>query len=242
VLFTSPIDVGDSTDVTVSYSNFAGVAAEDSVDCDDSTAVDSGFVCGASCDFSCGIYSDLGLHTIDVSLLDGITSIPCTSDNLTVNSPALPGAAEFQIVSFDLSEFFVSVDAGDSVVVDAVVKIRNIGGDAGDAFVEIVVKDMDGVAMLAVPLTASSPDLAVGASDEHAFVVSVLGSWEPDIYTFYANVGDGSPPLHDQKLKTLTLALIKPAPVPELPLFLVPLAAFSVLTMLFFAGKRKGLS
>ena len=171
--------------------------------------------------------------TLTVTDSGGLQDVDSTT--ITVNAAQ---AALFQIVSFDLSEFFVSVEADDSVNVNAIVKIRNIGGDAGDAFVEIVVKDMDGVVMLAVPLTASSPDLAVGASDEHAFVVSVLGSWEPDIYTFYANVGDGSPPLHDQKLKTLTIALIQPAPVPELPLFLVPLAAFSVLAFLFFVQRK----
>ncbi len=79
VLHTSPIDVGDSTDVTVSYSNFAGVAAEDSVDCDDSTAVDSGFACGATCDFACGAYSDFANpHSIAVTLLDGVNPVVCT--------------------------------------------------------------------------------------------------------------------------------------------------------------------
>ena len=145
-------------------------------------------------------------------------------------------AAEFQIVSFDLSENFVSLDVAGSVNVDAIVNIRNIGEDAGDATIEVVVKDSKGV-VIDTGIT-SSLNLASGASDSLVLSFVVLGTWDVGIYTFYANVGDGVPPLHDQKLRTLTLAVIKPPPVPEFPWFLVPLAAFSVLAFLFFAGKK----
>ncbi len=149
-------------------------------------------------------------------------------------------AAEFQIVSFELPKNLVSVDASGSVVVDAVVKIRNIGEDPGDATVEVVVTDAEGNEMSLVPAVfpASSSNLAAGATDEHSFAVTVLGSWEPGLYSFYANVDDGGPPLHGPILRTLTLAIIKPPPVPELPIFLVPLAAFSVLAFLFFSRKK----
>ncbi len=146
-------------------------------------------------------------------------------------------AAEFQIVSFDLSEFFVSVEASDSVNVDAIVKFRNIGEDSGDATIEIIVKNAKDVVI--DTKSTSSLNLASGASDELVLAFSISGTWEAGLYSFYANVDDGGPPLHGPILRTLTLAIIKPPPVPELPIFLVPLAAFSVLAFLFFAKKKK---
>ena len=50
-------------------------------------------------------------------------------------------AAEFQIISFDLSENLVSVASGDSVDVEAVVRIRNIGDAGGNETLTIVLKD-----------------------------------------------------------------------------------------------------
>ena len=156
-------------------------------------------------------------------------------------------AAKFQIVSFDLfddtSELIslpVAVDAGSSVDVTAVVTIRNIGDAAGNAVVNVIIKNMKGDEMVLTPPLSSwtSTNLASDDRDNHSFVVDVPGSWGAGLYSFYANVNDGAPPLHDQELKTLTLAITKPNPIPELDFVFIPLLALSVLAVLFFADKR----
>ncbi len=205
--------------------------------CSPQTCASLGYECGSWFDGCLGMTPDCGSCTAPEVCVSGFC------ETITVSGPA-----EFQIVSFNLVNdsgelvSLISVEEGGSVPVSAVVTIRNIGADPGDVVVEIVVKDIKGNPMLVVPVTDSSLDLSGGNSVEHIFVINVPADFdssrEPDVYTFYANVGDGSPPLNDQKLKTLTLAITKPAPVPELDFVFIPLLALSVLTVLFFADKK----
>ena len=147
-------------------------------------------------------------------------------------------AAEFQIISFDLSENLVSVASGDSVDVNAVVKIRNIGDAGGNETLTIVLKDNKNI--VKTTMSAPSTTLVSNEIEEHSLTFTIPGTWDAGIYSFYASVYDDSDGLlDDQKLKTLTLAISKPPPVPELPILLVPLAAFSVLAFLFFSGRKQ---
>ncbi len=158
-------------------------------------------------------------------------------------------AAEFQIVLFDLvdadtgeSISLVSVKAADSVDVEAVVRIRNIGSDAGDETLTIVIKDSKGVVLDTNTATSTNlnPLGSAGDSTDHTLTFTIPGSWEAGLYSFYATVYNNTDGLSDgQELKTLTLVLITPPPVPELDFVFIPLLALSVLAVLFFADKRQ---
>ncbi len=159
-------------------------------------------------------------------------------------------AAEFQIVLFDLvdadtgeSISLVSVKAADSVDVEAVVRIRNIGSDAGDETLTIVVKNDQGVSIppsKSAPSTNLNPLDSAGDSTDHTLTFTIPGTWKAGLYSFYATVYNDTDGLSDgQELKTLTLVIIKPPPVPELDFVFIPLLALSVLAVLFFADKRQ---
>ena len=145
--------------------------------------------------------------------------------------------ASFQVFSFDLDTSKVFVAPTASAPVTATVSVRNLGTVPGNPTLSVVVKNADGVEMDTESVLI--PNLAGGSISEQTLVFYVFGSWGPGNYTFYASVYDAGGLLDGQKMRVLTLQIDKPAPIPEFEASLLPLIAFSVLALLFFAGKRE---
>lgn len=150
--------------------------------------------------------------------------------------------ADFQVSSFELDKSKVIVAPDSSEPVVALVSVRNLGSGAGNARLEVIAKDDYGTAKLTqivlINGLAAGATRALGAAD--GLVFDIQGDWEPGNYIFYASVYDSSDnSLDGQKIKILTLQIVKPAPIPELSAMLLPLIALSALALIFLSGKRE---
>jgi len=141
---------------------------------------------------------------------------------------------DFHIASFEISPNAVLVKADDTKAVGATVEVSNWGGLA-NAVVVIEVLKPDGTTMVLLPLVSKSVGSSAevfgpGPPDNLSF--DVVDSWESGLYAVYTRVYDASGDLHDSGVKYLSVGLVKPLPVPDFSILLLPLMLAFVLFVL----------
>lgn len=90
-VLNDPINILQSTNIQVAYSNFSTTPSFNSKNCGGGGATPTAGVCGAvgngNCNYSCGTYNPAGTYTIQTTLNDGGALVACTTDTVTVNGP-----------------------------------------------------------------------------------------------------------------------------------------------------------
>jgi hypothetical protein len=125
------------------------------------------------------------------------------------------------------------------VLVDPVVLVRNLNaGSSVGAIVQISVTKIDESSVVAQAgpsglKTINGVDVEYVGSDGISFVVD--STWVKSNYYVYATLVDEFGNVHDRKKAVLSVNPVQSVPVPELPLFLVPLVAIA---MLFLLGRK----
>ena len=174
-----------------------------------------------------------GTYIAVLTASDGVNLLVEDTEIITVET-SQAGDPQLQIVSFKIEPSSIVLEAGTPKEVEAVVKVRNIGGGGViSTKVELEVIDSEGNSG-PIDLIESNVKNVGPLPEEFSLSFEVNDLWVDNIYAVYAKAYDTEAPpnLHDSKIKYLTVALKGATPVPELNLLLLPLLAISVLFIL----------
>ncbi len=163
--------------------------------------------------------------TVSLTATDNVGAIDSDTATVTVTvTPSTPW--DFHIASFDILPNSVFVESGFSEVVEATVTVSN-WGVSDFATVELDVINPEGVSKITkstLPKAVGSSPVVFGPTPPDNLFFNVNSDWEPGRYALYARVYDASGVLHDSSsVKYLTVALVKPAPVPDFNILILPL-------------------
>lgn len=186
------------------------------------------------------VFGTIGTYTITFNVQDDDGDWDPTPDTRSVTVLA-PGSDPYmKIILFSADPLGFPADVTpDFTKLD--VRVKNYGGAVNNARIMVEVRDPTTNEPLSVPVSASVVvGIASGGESVQDFESLDISALPPGAYKLAAevfNLDAASPELQDSKALYFTIG--KPVPVPELDLLLLPLIAFSVLTVLFLAGKRK---
>jgi len=123
---------------------------------------------------------------------------------------------------------------------NVIVSVKNFKDQVEDVRVRLEILDPETNLQISPPVEVTPNCGTIGLGQTCSIpnpTVFSIGDLPPGAYKLSAVSLDSSNTAQDQKFVYFTVG--RPAPVPEFDLVLLPLIAFSVLAVLFFAGKRK---